>query len=493
MRSALIWILSLCVVNLTASFFTGFDVVLQQHNILFENVSLGYHYDYLNEGHQCNAKGLLKGRVEGDKAVMAYTPNRKLQRDTVQLGLEQKLRLAVVLAVGGHSDSHYNYGPAGSINGLMAVWDSWNENFFSVTSNTTSLILLFDERDFRRQNYTHSKSAYLDNILVKNMGAKPVSCIHMVSNATAHHKKKHCSNELYFDQGYHVYYVPTNATHYEKPLIIYAAVHNFPIPFWVKNIEEEDELFKTWKPWRLNRRYPTNYGYVKMTNWYSYYMLKLQLLDFFDYGGKLDNDVSFVAPFPEPNLPYMLAKGGNYMMATQNGWYHDDPRISQGVQLCLKNYLSVEAKHCNELLPSNSPHKVKDFIPAGINDTTFWETSFNTTFRAHFLVFWFGLYTAPEVKYMAKFWNDFHPRGMWDFRWGDQQWWPRPIAMYGSGDLNKEIMHYDLVNTDNGKYVVHKEWPRWGTIPLVLYFQPNGTTKDERDQMYAKAAKKFIY
>ena len=45
-------------------------------------------------------------------------------------------------------------------------------------------------------------------------------------------------------------------------------------------------------------------------------------------------------------------------------------------------------------------------------------------------------------------------------RWGDQQWWPRPISMFGEGNLNKEIDHYDEINTDNEKYLVHKLWPR---------------------------------
>jgi hypothetical protein len=36
--------------------------------------------------------------------------------------------------------------------------------------------------------------------------------------------------------------------------------------------------YKDWKPFRLNRRYPTNYGYVKMTNWYAYHMLDLKVI-----------------------------------------------------------------------------------------------------------------------------------------------------------------------------------------------------------------------
>jgi len=245
----------------------------------------------------------------------------------------------------------------------------------------------------------------------------------------------------------------------------------------------------------------------------------LQLLDYFDYAGKLDNDVSFVSAFPEYNLPRRLARGQHWMLTSAAGWYHDDPRISQGVELCIYKYLEQESQYCSNVLQqlisanknvtnrymkaldrqtilkqdvTKKPYLI-ELTPRGENDTTFFESNFNTTFRAHFLVYWLGLYTSPEVKHFAKYWNDFHPYGMWDFRWGDQQWWPRPIAVYGNGYLTQEICHYDEINTDNGKYVVHKEWPRWGTIPKVNYFSFNGTTKKQRQEMYTEAAKKFLY
>ncbi len=81
---------------------------------------------------------------------------------------------------------------------------------------------------------------------------------------------------------------------------------------------------------------------------------------------------------------------------------------------------------------------------------------------------------------------------MWDYRWGDQQWWPRPIAMYGTGDLDRDIDRYDLINTDNGKFVVHKLWPRQGTVLKTQYFNVTGSTRKYRDMLYKEAAKKFI-
>jgi hypothetical protein len=493
---------------------------------IFPNVSFGLRFKA--DQQQCKWNG----------TIMSYTPNRRVQKDTMHDAELERLQLGVILAVGGHSDQHYDYGPAGSINGLMAVWDSWLENFFTYSSNTASLVLLFDERDFLKQNYTRSKQTYLYNIVVRNMGATPVDCVHMrhrhdatldsvykhheihvrTANAAAagivrgkatgsaanalkvpslHHTG--CTNELPLDQGYRVYYIdvarnhPTNIN--QKPLIIFAAVHRFPVPEWVKP-EEEEKLFKTWKPWRLPGRFPTNYAYVKMTNWYSYHMLNLQVIDLFDYGGKLDNDVSFVAPFPEPNLPKRLVTKNVQMMATQNGWYYDDSRVAQGVLQCLNSWIAERSKECNDVLTragSGTSNNNGQLQPQGRTDPTFWEANQNATFRAHFLTFWFGLYDSPETHSLAQYWNDWHPRGMWDYRWGDQQWWPRPIAMFGTGDVSREIDHYDTINTDNEKYLVHKLWPRYGTISKGLYFNVSGSTKLDRDRIYNITSKPFIY
>ena len=44
-----------------------------------------------------------------------------------------------------------------------------------------------------------------------------------------------------------------------------------------------------------------------------------------------------------------------------------------------------------------------------------------------------------------------------------------------------------------GKYVVHKLWPRQGTVKTTQYFNVSGSTRRDRDAKYAEASKKFIY
>ena len=126
-------------------------------------------------------------------------------------------------------------------------------------------------------------------------------------------------SRYYIDVGAH----PNATSPNQAPFVIFASVRAFPNPAWanVKSDEDEDTLDVHWRPKGLSSRFTTNYAYVKMTNWYAYHLLELKLLDYFDYVGKIDSDVSFLAPFPEPNIPGRMAKGKRKAFATQKEWY----------------------------------------------------------------------------------------------------------------------------------------------------------------------------
>jgi hypothetical protein len=156
-----------------------------------------------------------------------------------------------------------------------------------------------------------------------------------------------------------------------------------------------------------------------MQSRYSHHMLNLQILDFFDYAIKLDNDVSFVAPFPEPNLALKLASRGAKLMGTHDESFNDDSRVSQGVKKCIHSYIDMESIRCQKS-DGNSMSVPKNLLwlkPGGLQAAIFWKDDMRATFRAHFVVLWLGLYDAPEVKALSKHWNDWHPKGMWDYRY----------------------------------------------------------------------------
>jgi hypothetical protein len=145
---------------------------------LFPNVSFGLEHIEENS-HQCKDGLKRVAHPSGLKSHMSYTPNRRLQTDTMALAKDHQIQLGFILVLGAHSNGIYNYGSGGSLNGLMSVWDSWVDNFFPLVSNSTSIVLLFDERDYNHQNITKSKSDYIDRIVMKNMGAKPAECVNL--------------------------------------------------------------------------------------------------------------------------------------------------------------------------------------------------------------------------------------------------------------------------------------------------------------------------
>ena len=67
--------------------------------------------------------------------------------------------------------------------------------------------------------------------------------------------------------------VNNNTDKYQQPLIIFVTIYKFPEPEWAVGMDEE-HLYIHWRPSRLGR-FKTNYGYVKLTNWYSYHITNL--------------------------------------------------------------------------------------------------------------------------------------------------------------------------------------------------------------------------
>ena len=51
--------------------------------------------------------------------------------------------------------------------------------------------------------------------------------------------------------------------------------------------------------------------------------------------------------------------------------------------------------------------------------------------------------------------------------------------MYGTGNITKDLYAYEEINTvyEEAGYVVHKLWPRFGTIKTSHYYNFSGSTK----------------
>lgn len=388
--------------------------------------------------------------------------------DTLEDAQQGQIRLLHALAVGYRSQHSLL-----SVNQLLSAWDTWTDHFYSMVSNTTSLMLLFDELSYDGRM---SRNEHLDSIVIKNMGAVLVDCLQPSSAPTEAAGAAGCAADgmLHLDQGYRVYANAFPAAAHAQPLIIFAALHRFAPPAWL-SASAELALLNKWKPPHVS--IPGGYEYTKMTSWYGYPVLTLQLLDLFDYLAKVDDDLYFTKPFPEPNLPLKMARAGAYLLGPGGGLV-DDGKASIGLHAPVDAYVAMESSYCNGF------HRERHIalLPGGLSNKTFFRT--DLTVMGYFVVTWLGLYTSPESMHFGQFWNSFHPHGIWDYRWTDQQWWPRPIALFGSGNLTKEVLHLAEFDPDQVDNVFHKLVCK---NPLQSYqlFRWEGMTRAERQKMIA--------
>lgn len=76
-------------------------------------------------------------------------------------------------------------------------------------------------------------------------------------------------------------------------------------------------------------------------------------------------------------------------------------------------------------------------------------------------------------------------------RWGDQQYWPRPLALFSEQDIATDYDHFSQLDADAGVYMSHKPYPLFLTVRTTSYFHINGSNKETRLKLYTEAAKTF--
>ena len=77
------------------------------------------------------------------------------------------------------------------------------------------------------------------------------------------------------------------------------------------------------------------------------------------------------------------------------------------------------------------------------------------------------------------------------YRWGDQQYWPRPLAMFSEQNYSTDYDHFSQLDAETGLYMAHKPYPLFLTLRTTSYFNMNGSDKEYRRKQYVEAAKKF--
>jgi hypothetical protein len=157
------------------------------------------------------------------------------------------------------------------------------------------------------------------------------------------------------------------------------------------------------------------YTYVKYTNAYVYHLLRLQILDYFEYFAKIDTDMFIRGRLPA-NIVRMM-RSGDKLLLTPYALVTDGLR---GVEHVMDGYVQEERERCRN--DTVRPASEED-SPLHWKRGSEWQTVYS-----NFMVGALSFYTAPEVLHLAEEYMA-HSRVMLEERWVDQQWWTHPLAM----------------------------------------------------------------
>lgn len=61
-------------------------------------------------------------------------------------------------------------------------------------------------------------------------------------------------------------------------------------------------------------------------------------------------------------------------------------------------------------------------------------------FTSEFVGGWLGFFTSPELLLYGVMWNNF-PGGMWQYRWGDQQFWKTAVGLFDDGAHVEDVSY----------------------------------------------------
>ena len=158
------------------------------------------------------------------------------------------------------------------------------------------------------------------------------------------------------------------------------------------------------------------------TKWYSYEMLNLEALDYFDFVWKLDTDTGFAAPMRQTIADYLVSNGG-YWLSTGSGPKYDTPGCTTSLPDATESYL--RAAGCSKALLKHQ------------------ELTHPYTFGSCFVGGWLGLLQSPQFLSYAQFWWTWP--GGWTHRWGDQQFWTHALAVCNATEFHINIPSIRLV------------------------------------------------
>eukprot|EP00667_Euglena_gracilis_P011932 EG_transcript_12224 len=166
-------------------------------------------------------------------------------------------------------------------------------------------------------------------------------------------------------------------------------------------------------------------GYVSANTWYVHQMFDLQLLHFFDFFIKLDDDVRFFQPLPATFFAEIV--GPTQSLFFHTGPYLEPPHIVKGLVGFIETYFDLESDRC-----------ARQVHPACMGKP--WFEQKRKTYWGNFNGGWLGFFTSPEVRMFSWLWLHY-PDGRWAHRWTDQKYWKQALGAFHNGSRVARLSH----------------------------------------------------
>lgn len=356
---------------------------------LLKNKSLGMNHFEAELGPQCGAwKQRYPKKERSTRLLVHYTANREWPEPGEGRGV-------IVLATT-------------NLGRLKKYFTSWRTNFFPYQADTMSMLLLLT-----------------DNSL-KNGTDEFVSMFPWIRKWDCEKDSTFCQHMHRLDEGYDVLFVPIEG---KNPFMIYLGFRDFEKPF--KTVRDGEEF--DWAKRVPGCHGTFRYSYVLMTNWYANSMLQLEMLDYFDFFMKIDDDIKFLKPLDEDFINDRVVPKRSVLFHTMETFDHAVCAVN--LNHAVSSFLSSESSLCQRSLV------------AVRNDDVFKDET--SIYYSNFMGGWLGLFTSPEMLHFSNFWYNYEP-GMWEHRWGDQQFWTKAVGLFHMKERVMSLEEY------RNQYFKHK-------------------------------------
>lgn len=165
--------------------------------------------------------------------------------------------------------------------------------------------------------------------------------------------------------------------------------------------------------------------YVYGTNWYAFGMMRLPVMDFFDMWFKIDWDVKFFGPMPDL-LEVAQYESKQPAVAVFSDYYDEPDWVTLGTLDWERAVFAEASQGCPGV---RAPFTCRDAATCHSRRVV----------HSNFIGGYMGFWQSPEVMWLASRYEVFLD-GMWQHRWGDQQFWSHVMAMLLSAEEQRELV-----------------------------------------------------